>query len=334
MNIHGRSLGATTALLGAFLSLGSCGIGAMPSALADNSPSPTARLTASPPVDESLIVALATGGAFPPHPGCNGGGGPGTIALYALPSKTPISSISLTANNDCPTGLAEYGGVLFVASQDDKTGSGALHEYKRAGAGYETTAGVIQGICIDHPAQLAFDSSGDLFVLNREFVSVFRAGRFDKCQTITSDVNSPVGFAVDAKSDLFLANSGGGGSVYEFLAPHYTTTPKRLILAGVRSPGALAVDSSSNLFVADCDQLSGSCPTVKEFGAPYTGSSIRSIKTGTPTALTTDASGNLFVADTLAVTEYAPGAVKHSWRIEDGVPNGAAPVALLVGGQK
>ena len=116
--------------------------------------------------------------------------------------------------------------------------------------------------------------------------------------TVGSGYNQPVGVAVDAFGDTFVADIGTD-SVYEVL-PNGTINT---IGSGFNTPRGVAVDSSGDVFVADYGNNA-----VKEVLPNGTINTIGSGFNG-PYSVAVDASGDVFVADfnNNAVKEVLPG---------------------------
>ena len=139
-----------------------------------------------------------------------------------------------------------------------------------------TPAATIAGL--EGPVQLAFDSSGNLFVSNdssntvTEFSadSLAAGGNIAPIATLTG-LNGPGVLAFDASGDLYVANGGddGGTTVSEFstdsLAAGGTIAPVAT-LTGLINPSAIAFDSRGNVYVANGIH-GGGASVVSEFSA-------------------------------------------------------------------
>ncbi len=108
----------------------------------------------------------------------------------------------------------------------------------------------------DYPTSLAFDSSWNLYVVDRAYGSsaplgaVFEiaAGSQVKTNLGLTGLNSPVGIAIDSSNDLFVSNLGNN-TVTEY-APG-ATVPKLTISDGLCYPWNLALNASNDLFVVN-----------------------------------------------------------------------------------
>ncbi len=165
------------------------------------------------------------------------------------------------------------------------------------------------------PRALAFDGSGNLYVLNGGSMSSSSSSSASSAGsvtiyshhrlvgTLTNGITAPVAMAVDGAGDVMVANaasssssssSGSGGSVVVFTAG--TTTPSATITNGIQNVRALALDASNNLYVANAA------------GGSSSSSSSSSAASG-------------------SVAIFGPGSTTPSLTITDGVSN---PDALAV----
>jgi NHL repeat len=120
----------------------------------------------------------------------------------------------------------------------------------------------------------------------------------------------PKGLAVDAKGNLYVANSGGNDIlVYN---TNYAQVAKDTITSNIINPSAVAIDAQGNLWVANYGTSNGgSNGSVAEYtaGKQNTSASITSGILG-PEALAVDGAGNIWVEnDYTNITVYAPTSV-------------------------
>jgi sugar lactone lactonase YvrE len=115
--------------------------------------------------------------------------------------------------------------------------------------------------------------------------------------TITAGLSMPVGIAVDASGDLWVANIGGH-NVTVYAPGTNTAIAADTISAGLNSPAGLAFDASGSLWVADAG-LSIIEAFVPGTNTPIAGDTITAGVSG-PQDLAFDASGHLWVANTNA----------------------------------
>jgi streptogramin lyase len=133
-------------------------------------------------------------------------------------------------------------------------------------------------------------------------------------------LNQPDAAAVDASSNVFIADSGNN-AVKELVAAGGWTTVKTLG-GGFSSPNGVAVDGSGNVFVADTFNQA-----VKEIVAAGGYTTVNTLGSGfdAPYAVAVDGSGNVFVAD------FATNTVKEILAFNGRVP--ASPtIRTLAGG--
>ncbi|HML16369.1 MAG TPA: hypothetical protein VK419_05060 [Bryobacteraceae bacterium] len=137
----------------------------------------------------------------------------------------------------------------------------------------------------------------------------------------SAELNQPAGLAVDAKGNLYIADtlnnvvrivSGGNISTYAGdNTPGYTGDTQAAVSAELNSPEGLALDSSGNLYIADSvNQVirkvatSGTITTYagnNKNGAGYAGDSgaATNAQLNGPTGLALDSAGNLYIADSV-----------------------------------
>lgn len=146
---------------------------------------------------------------------------------------------------------------------------------------------------ISDPWALAFDSSGNLYVLNNIYydngdVTVYPPGSTSPSETITQGTFDPYNLVIDRHDNLYVSGIDGV-SVY---APG-TTSPKQTITDGISDPQGMAFDSVGNLYVANFHNQ-----TVTVY-RPGDRARIRTISQGNnsyPKWVGVDPAGNLYVA--------------------------------------
>ena len=159
---------------------------------------------------------------------------------------------------------------------------------------------------LTYPSQMAFDGSGDLFVVNgNNTVSEFASGGTSPIAALTG-LNGPGWPVVDGSGDLFVENAAGN-TVSEFAPGHTSATST---LTGLNSPDAMALAVNGDLYVANVGNNTVSVfvhgQTVPN-PTPLTG-------LNKPEALAFDKSGHLYVLNqgNSTVSEFNPGSTSPS----------------------
>ena len=152
--------------------------------------------------------------------------------------------------------------------------------------------------------------------------------------TAGSGFTAPAGVAVDSKGDVFVANSGFGGGVYEILAVNGLVSTSSSVISvggGYSYPLGVAVDSKGDVFVADGFNGGNShiYEVVADSNGNVSGSSqvntLASIGSTAFSSVALDASGNVYTVRSSGQDLYmlqATGGV---------VPNNSTPVLLATG---
>jgi len=126
----------------------------------------------------------------------------------------------------------------------------------------------------------------------------------------TKPISNPLGLALDAKGNLYVANSTGNDIlVYN---PNYVQLTSKTITQNVTNPTAVAFDPQGNLWVATTAPTNGTTyGSVAEYinGKQNTGATITD-SIVFPTGLAIDGFGNVWVANNYTnITVYGPAAV-------------------------
>ncbi len=255
---------------------------------------------------------------------------PSTVTVYA-PGKTSVLR-TISQGIYVPTALAFDGsGKLYVANYGCESSSCspsvpfAVTVYPAGKTSLLRT--IYQGV--SYPRALAFDTSGNLYVLDHiDWVSVYAPGKTKVLRTISQGVVDPWAMAFDRSGNLYLGNASNV-TVY---APGKTKV-LRTISRGINDLIALALDRSGKLYVGSVSNPhSKSNPHVTIYVAGKI-KLLRTISQGIscPNALAFDPSSNLYVANCLPdnnVTVYAPGKTSVLRTISKGVD---LPEALAFG---
>jgi hypothetical protein len=277
------------------------------------------------------------------------------LTIAAVPFSAPPG-----ASLDDPQGIAASNGTIDVSNTADNVVATIVGGATTTIAGsYEATGesgdgGAATAATLDQPTALARDEAGDLFIADTEDNVVREIttngtihliagngtegfkGEFGG-QAVRAELDSPQGVAVNAKGDVFIADT------YNNVVRE--VTPKGLIstyagngAAGYRgdngpawraelsSPTGLAFDALGNLYIADsgnnvirrvstsgvittvagdvaADQASGGLGGFSGDGGPATQARLNS-----PQGIALDQAGDLFIADTFnnAIREVTP----------------------------
>lgn len=297
----------------------------------------------------------------------------GTVVSTAASSAvtasaaTPLTIAAVTftaptgASLDDPQGIAAANGTVDVSNTADNVVASIVGPATATIAGsYEATGesgdgGPATAATLDEPTALARDKAGDLFIADTEDNVVREITTDGTIHLIAgngtegdrgefggpasrAELDSPQGVAVNAKGDVFIADT------YNNVIRE--VTPRGLIStyagngdagykgdngpawrAELSSPTGLAVDALGNLYIADsgnnvirrvstggvittvagdvaADQASGGLGGFSGDGGPATSARLNS-----PQGIALDQAGDLFIADTFnnAVREVTPG---------------------------
>ena len=216
-------------------------------------------------IETGVITTVAGDGTF----GFSGDGGPATSASFRFPVAVAVDSA----------------GNLFIADSENHRirrvdgATGAISTVAGTGS-FSGDGGTATSARLNRPRGVVVDASGDLFIAdccNHRIRRVASATGVittvagdgtpiacaDAGSAPSASLNSPIGVAVDALGNLFIADFGShrvrrvdaatgvittvaGDGTYGFSGDGGPATSARL-----RSPTGVAVDASGNLFIAD-----------------------------------------------------------------------------------
>jgi hypothetical protein len=153
---------------------------------------------------------------------------------------------------------------------------------------------------VDIPLSLAFDTTGNLYVVNGAYphpaVTVYAPGSSKPLRKLTKELTGPSEIAFDPSNNLFVMNvpANGTQSIIEYEAE--SDKVLRKITSGVSSPQAIAVGGSGTLYVSNTPFPSQGWVSVYAPGASTPSYQITS-GMHDPQLLTVDGEGNLYVGN-------------------------------------
>lgn len=171
----------------------------------------------------------------------------GSIDVYPPESATETRSITQAVT--WPTALAvNRDGSLYVGNTYAiNLPSSTTSEYARSATTPELTFGSAA------PKAIAVDRSNDVYLASNEpgprglIVAVFAPNSSKLVRSIPASYPNAITF--DRHGNLYVANTGGSGSVAVYASESKTLL--RTITAGISGPTSLAFDSAGNLYVAN-----------------------------------------------------------------------------------
>jgi sugar lactone lactonase YvrE len=288
----------------------------------------------------------------------------GSVVTASAATPLTIAAVTFTAppgtSLDDPQGVAAADGTIDVSNTEDNVVASIVGSATTTiagsfeGTGESGDGGPATAATLGQPTALARDKAGDLFLADTEDDVVreitpdgtihlvagngtegFR-GQFGGPAT-RAELDSPQGVAVNAKGDVFIADTLNnvvrevtpGGSISTVAGngtAGYRGDNGPAWRAELSSPTGLAVDALGNLYVADsgnnvirrvstngiittvagdvaADQASGGLGGFSGDGGPATQARLNS-----PQGVALDQAGDLFIADTFnnAVREVTP----------------------------
>ncbi len=279
-------------------------------------------------------------------PGFSGDNGPATSAQLAEPSGVAVDSSGNVYISD--TGNHAVRKVFTSGVITTFAGTGGVAGYGGDGSG-------AAGAYLNLPAGLAFDSAGNLYIADSgnnvirkvaasTGVITTYAGSFANGKSYLGDggpaskagMYAPVGVAVDASGNLYIADSNNNvvrkvstnlimSTVAGNGTPGFSGDGGTPAFAKLSHPKGVTVDSSGNIYIADT--LNSRVRVVAPNGATintvvgtgqaaYFGDGGQALQAAVnfPAGLSLDSSGNLIIADTnnCAIRKFAPGSATGS----------------------
>ena len=259
-----------------------------------------------------------------------------TIAGGA-PLPTPVSAVSASIG-DPPRVAVDAAGNLYFGSMHSVFKvdlSGNLTRIAGNGqSGYSGDGGVATAAQLEYPAGIAVDAAGNVYVADMTaqvvrviapnltistYAGLGTAGYTgDGGAAIEAQLNAPMGLALDAAGNLYIADSGNHavrkvsksgaiGTAAGIGSPGYSGDGGAAIAAALDQPEGVAVDASGLLYIADTFNNrvrevapGGIIQTVAGTGISSfsgDGGAAASAALFLPTDVATDSGGNLYIAD-------------------------------------
>ncbi|MGA8100488.1 MAG: hypothetical protein WB810_17685 [Candidatus Cybelea sp.] len=239
-----------------------------------------------------------------------GGGGPGTINVYAPGATGNVAPIqSITGSNTLMEGsdgiaINPVNGDIYVTNEPiPPSGNGSILIFPNNANGNVAPSGIIAGsnTGLYNNLAVALDGSGNIYATNyissasRNSITVYAAGstgNVSPMRTIKgglTKLTGPEGLALDSNSNVYVANFPRSVTVYASGA-NGNVAPIQLIKGSatkLKYTSGVAVDSSSNIYAsngAGYGGVSRSFVTVYASGANGNVPYIQRIK-GTKTGL-------------------------------------------------
>ena len=206
-----------------------------------------------------------------------------------------IITLGSFSHNTSDAGLAFDGnGDLFVASYRTPAGNRTVAEVSSQGTISTAASG------FNEPNALAFDASGNLYVVNYGNGTISRMTPAGNVSVFATGFTNPAGLAFDGNGNLFVANSGNG-TVSKVTPAGVVST----FSSGFSNPFGLAFDGNGNLYVADFNVF-------KIYKVTPTGTVSTFVRVTLPSGLAFDASGNLYVTSGI-ITKITPDGITSTF---------------------
>ncbi|MDO3625747.1 putative Ig domain-containing protein [Mucilaginibacter sp. BT774] len=217
----------------------------------------------------------------------------GAVTGYSY-SSTGTSLTGATLSG--PSLMAiDASGNIYVCNYNN----GTISEYNSSGTYIGKFA---SGFGFNNPCGIVFDSSGNAYVMDTGNGAIYKfSSSGTSLGTIASGLGHPLGIAIDASNNIYIATYNTGTNVSS--VTKYSSSGSLLLTlptTGMNQADGVAIDASGNIYVlnrATNFSTPNSLGNVTEYSP--TGSYIGVFSSGynDPLAISIDGSGNVFVAD-------------------------------------
>jgi large repetitive protein len=281
--------------------------------------------------------------------------------VYRQWTSTRDNILATSADLETPSGVVLDGAgnmyiadgghnkIRIVAPPVSPATAGIIHTFAGSGdAGFSGDGGSATAANLNSPTGIALDGAGNLYIAdtgNNRIRKVTPSGKISTivgngvagyagdnqvADTVTTELNQPLGVTVDYAGNLYIADTSnqsvrrvdaisgvittvagnGAASGLGDGKGTYSGDNGAATSAGLSLPYTVAFDASGNMFIPDSandcvrrvDAVTQIITTVAGIGgqpgSPVNGSSAISTKLNQPSGVAVDAAGNLYIADT------------------------------------
>ena len=217
----------------------------------------------------------------------------GAVTGYSYSSSgTSLTGATLSG----PSLMAiDASGNIYVCNYNN----GTISEYNSSGTYLGKFA---SSFSFNNPCGIVFDSSGNAYVMDTGDGKIYKFNSSGtSLGTIVSSLGHPLGIAIDASNNIYIATYNTGTNVSS--VTKYNSTGSLLLTlptTGMNQADGVAVDASGNIYVlnrATNFSTPNSLGNVTEYSTTGTYIGVFSSGYNDPLAISIDASGNVFVAD-------------------------------------